>query len=448
MNFMKPLNQKKYLIVFCVLGFILNYVAYHPGFLSPDSFEQYGQSLSGNYSDWHPPVMALLWHVFNFVHQGPQLMLVFQLCCLWVSGFLLLDSFDSYFWKALIVVLLFAPFVQNFVAYIIKDSEMALCWLLGFAILLRAAAKQRKMSAAEAVCSLLLLTYGCWVRPNAFPGCLPLCFLWVWLFSDNKSIVKKALIAISLFAAIFAGQWIVTSQLIKPRKEYAENKLFLHDLTGIYVKTGNNVFPSILYSDTKIDTAYLRTNYHPATFDPIWWNSDNESVRPLQNDTTSYIIGQAWEKALTDYPLIYLRNRLEGFQYYLLLKRRTNFFCNYPPGISENRYGIKYHQNRVSALFLASIQWQLHMPYMLPWFWFFLNFLLLFFVSLIRNRQLRRAYAALVLSGILYQLPSFFVYQVDTDFRYFYWNCISCSLAVCILFTDRFAKALPSVKNG
>ena len=66
-----------------------------------------------------------------------------------------------------------------------------------------------------------------------------------------------------------------------------------------------------------------------------------------------------------------------------------------------------------------------------------INFVLLFFMPRVRNDFFRLCYAMLLFSSLLYMLPCFFIFQTDTDFRYFYWNCIACSLAICLLVADR-----------
>jgi len=218
MEFIQWLKDKKYLLVFCICGLIFNYIAFTPGFLTPDSLAQYEQSLSGQYGDWHPPVMAFIWHLLDKIHRGPQLMLLLQLGCLWGSGYLLLDTYKNRVWYFLIIIVLFAPFVQNFAGYIIKDSQMALCWLLAFSILFRTIVIERKISKVAAAFSLLFLTYGAWVRPNALPGCIPLCFLWVWVTFNSVKTRNKTITAIIIFTFIILTQWIFTTQFIKPRE--------------------------------------------------------------------------------------------------------------------------------------------------------------------------------------------------------------------------------------
>ena len=472
------LNNKKALLAFCVVGCALNYIAYYPGFMNLDSVYQYGQVVTGKYDDWHAPILAVLWRVLDKVVRGPQLMLLFQLLCLWASTYLLLITINNRLWRVLIVLFTFAPVVQNFAGCIIKDTEMAFCWLLAFSIMFRAMIADRKMNIAEAVLSFLFLTYGVWVRPNALPGSLPLCFLWVSVVISGQSGLKKVGLTAAMLIVIMCGQWIAINKFIKPEKRYAENKLFLQDLTGVFVKTGRDVFPQMLYRNPYFDTAYLRAQYHPATFDHIWWNKDfSVTVIPfpgmfsktapkiIPNDTglgsgnnrvgapgeqavsgslasTDSLPGladirqalfKAWERTILAYPGVYLRNRFDGFLYYLRIRKRNNEFINYFIGIVPNDFGFSFHRNPISDVFVKPIVVQRSMPYMTPWFWFFLNIILLVFIPFINGSAASAGYKALTWSGIFYALPSFFVFQLDTDFRYFYWNCVACCLAVIVL---------------
>ncbi len=431
-------------VIFCIAGLALNFFAYYPGFLSPDSLDQYQQAIGHNYHDWHPPAMALLWTVFNFIHKGTSSMLLMQLLCLWTSVFLLCRLNRHVWWKISIVLFAFAPFVQNFCGYLVKDSQMALCWLVSFSIMAAPLLQQRRISTLEATTSALLLAYGEWVRPNALPGAIPLCLLWAWLFllrTEKPKALKVIIAGACLCTAIVAGQWIISNVIAKPAKSYPENKLFLHDLTGIYVRTGENPFPPIVFANPDFDTSYLRTHYHPATFDGIWWNNDNLTILPAPDEQITHDLFRAWKSAVTRHPIIYLQQRFEGFLYYLRVKNRREEFHYYFPWVHPNELGVVHHENMLTRMLQKPIKWQKDTFYMKPWFWFFLNVLLLFLSRAIRRRATRQLYNTLVWSAFLYQATSFLIFQTDTDFRYFYWNCIACFLAVAFLLNDRLTKA-------
>lgn len=416
----------------CLTGFILNLIAFYPGFLSPDSLEQYQQSLTGIYTDWHPPAMAYFWRQLNKIHQGPGLMLVFQLACLWFSIFYLLTSIKSRAWQILVVLFAIMPFVQNFAGYIIKDTHMAVSWLLAFAIIFKALINNRKLPGPLALVSALLLLYGTWTRPNALTGLLPLTLLWAYVSFPSQKQRFVWLRGAGLAVLIVTGQ-VVFSKFINPQHTHPESKLFMLDLTGIFVKTGENVFPAVLYEEPKFDTAYLRQKYHPATFDNIWWNADDKVALSRNDDEMSAALKAAWVHAIAKHPGIYLKNRMKGVLYYLRIRNREDNFMYHFRWMQPNDLGLTFNDNILTEVFLKPVDIQKRMPYMRPWFWFCLNLILCGAVPAIKRREYRFSVAALAFSGLLYLLPSFLAFQVDTDFRYFYWNCFACTIA-CIIF--------------
>jgi len=434
-------------LFFCIAGFLFNYYSCYPGFASPDTIDQYQQALKGRYTDWHPPVMAMLWHLLNYIVKGPQIMLLLQMLLLWGACWLLLTQRQSTKWYICIVLFAWAPFVQNFSGYIIKDSQMALSLLLAAVLMLRTGSKHLKDAKWEIALCAILLVYGGIVRPNAPPAALPLCFLFAWvLFRDRGQLVKLAAGAGFMFFIVLCNslQYRVVHE---DDMQYPMFKLYMYDLAGIYKATSDNVFPSFLYQNPSFDTAYLRTHYVPATFDDIWWNADSIGVIPDGTEEVNTALKTAWLNALKRHPVAYFANHADGFLYYLRLKqRRINFHYYFPYACAELP-GYQKGRDYCGEIPFEAISFQSFMPYMTPWFWFFLNFILLLFIPFVAKGMHRWLYVALCLSGIFYQLPSFFVYQTDTDFRYFYWNCICCSLALIILIGLRSKNAAPDTEG-
>ena len=116
-------NVRTHTVALCLalIGFVLNLVAYYPGFMSPDSLDVYAQSISHHYTDSHPPIMAGLWSVFNNFYTGSLIMLLFQLGLFWGSFYLLATTWFSSRRNQIFLFLglLLEPFIQNFLAYII-----------------------------------------------------------------------------------------------------------------------------------------------------------------------------------------------------------------------------------------------------------------------------------------------------------------------------------------
>jgi hypothetical protein len=427
-------------------GFVLNLIAFYPGFLNPDSINQYQESLSGMYSDWHPPVMAVLWRGLHAIGEGPAPMLVLQLGCLWGSCYLLYPLSTHRTWHLLVAGVFLAPFVQNFAGVIIKDSQMALGLLLALAIMLNAVSSQKKPTVPRVVCVALLLTYSSWIRLNALPAVLPLCFLGSWVMLRERSLGIVLSSALAFGVAVVLGLYVFNHWVLKPKPTYPEAKLFLHDLSGVFVAEKQNVFPAFLFKNPDFDTSYIRRKYTTATFDHIWWNADGLTFdhKELRTEKGMQALQRAWREAISKYLATYLSNRADGFLYHLRIKNRDNLLQVFYPRIDANPLGLVFKENIVSKVFIKYIWVQRNAPYMRPWFWLLANVVLLGLIARVKQPGYRVTYGVLLLSSLLYLLASFFVYQTDTDFRYFYWNCLACSLACCVWGLDRFTGLIPS----
>jgi hypothetical protein len=443
-------NTVKNIVAVClaVTGFVLNVVAYYPGFMSPDSFDIYTQSIGHHYTDSHPPIMAGLWSIFNRVYQSTLTMLLFQLGLLWSSFYLLavtwFSSRRNQIW--FFCGFLFAPFIQNFVAYLIGDAQMALSWLFGFSIIANAEYKKRRMTVPEAVFAGLFILYGSLVRINALPGALPLFYFYFGNFLKwTKRRSSVLLWATVVSACVVIGCQVLMNHVLRSEKKYPEYKLYLQDLSGIYVKTGKNYFPSFIRQYPGLDMNYLRSNFTTATIDNLYYE-ERMSFPPL-NDRNRTMIRRAWINSILDNPVTYLQNRWDGFLYFLRIKKRTWFVVLHAE-VSPNNLGVRFKRNFISDLFLEPVRFQSWMFYMRPWFWLIVNIVTLIAAFFIYEEAVRRVVGILAISSLLYLAAEFFIFPVDTDFRYFYWNCLSLFICIAFLLSGRGLRILNKNKSS
>lgn len=437
----RPRSRKGLTALLFAAGFLLNFLACYPGFVPPDGWDMYAQALSGQYTDWHPPIMALFWRFLLNFWKGPQPVLLLQLGMLWLSGYLLWRSLPHWSARLLLTLLLvLAPWVQNFAGSLLKDVHMAFSYLLATALMLRAALRSGRFPRAMVVAVFLLLAYGTLVRINALPAVFPLLLLWLRLCFPTLRWYGTAAGLAGSVLLLFALNRIFNSALAKPQHRYPEAKLFLHDLLGIYARSGAAEFPALLYTQPDFDTAGLRAAYTPATFDDSWWSGGRTHTNWALPEQPG-LLQNAWAGAIRQHPAAYLQHRGEGYLYYLQLRSRSADYHPWYPWIHPNEYGFELKPSFLREAWLKPVQEQLSLPWMRPPFWMLLNVLLLLPALRLRNRTYRRFAAALLLSGLLYQLPAFFVFQTDTDFRYFYWNCVAVSLAgiLCLYKPERMA---------
>lgn len=402
--------------------------------MSPDSFDQYHQALENSYTNWHPPIMSYIWHWLIYIRKGPQGMLFIQLGMLWSTVYVLAASVSRRLWQIFIILLFFfAPFLQGLAGYIIKDVQMSFSWLLACAIIFRSTIQQRRLTQAEAILSALLLIYGTWLRHNSLPAALPLWFAWVQVVFPVTKKALQLIITFTFFILSLITDWLFLTAL-KPGKTHPEYVTYMYDMTGLFVKTGKNVFPASCYKNPHFDTAYLRAKYVPNTFDNIWWNADGRVMLPSDGIDHDMEFKHSWIKAIIENPATYMSMRLDACKYFLRLKNIDPFynyvFAVYPP---DNPYALKPGEHFPYKPFTKYITLQCKMPYMMPWFWLLVNIVLFVFIYYIRQKELRTVFASLLLSGILYIVPLLMLMTVDTDFRYFYWQVIVCTLAILML---------------
>ena len=96
---MSPLHRIKvsnpvfFSAFFGIIGFLISYYYFYPGFMSMDSLMQYNQAISNQYGDWHPPIMSWFWRGWLKVFFGPSGMLLMQLLGFWASLSIFLACF-------------------------------------------------------------------------------------------------------------------------------------------------------------------------------------------------------------------------------------------------------------------------------------------------------------------------------------------------------------------
>jgi len=340
-----------------------------------------------------------------------------------------------------VLLFAFAPFVQNFAGFLVKDAHMAFSWLLVVAILFRRQIMGKRLSGFALPACVLLLLYGSWVRINAWPGAFVLS-VFVARAIWPKIALKRAFICAMAFTIVsLITQNLFSYHYLKCDKTYPQAKLFLHDITGIYAQTGKAYYPSFLFQSPLFDTAVLRKAYHPATFDHLWVRGNDEKlIYDFDNDSEVNILKQAWLQAIIQHPFAYIHNRFNGLLYYLKLKESGKPYYAYYFNIAPqpNIMGIMQAPSGFRNVFSNGIIMQKNMPYMRPWFWVLANVLLLGFLGKFRNTAAAHTYAALLFSALAYILPTFLIFPCDSDFRYFYYNAIAATLAFLILLLDRF----------
>ncbi|WP_276133741.1 hypothetical protein [Polluticoccus soli] len=426
------------LFVLCAASFYVNYKACYPGFMSYDSLIQYGEVVSNEYTTWHPPVMAWVWHQLYRFWPGPQAMLALQLSFLWGSCYLFAISFRNFLWGILLVAFFaWAPFIHNFAGWLVKDSQMALAWLLACAIMFKGAtSSDRKIGWVAATIAALLIVYGTWLRYNAVVALPPLCILWALLAFRGRTRGVKIAAAVGLLLVTVFGQGFFNNVLLHARKDNTDFQIYFHDLAGVYVRTGKDFFPPLVSKNPKFDTAFIKSHYSAINVTKVLWNDEGKVVVD-PNAEVRDALRKSWLRMVVKDPVDYLALRWDIYLHFLGLRKGepSQYFFVW---IVNNDYGFALKESFLLNKYVDRLWNKENAIYFQVWFWILLNALLFPLVLLIRNRLMRLVFLCFAACGFLYTAPQFMLANTVRDFRYIYWACFACIISLLVLIADRW----------
>lgn len=91
-----------------MIGWFIYLLAFWPGFMSPDSFYQWGQTVSGKYNDWHPAIHTLTIWLVTQIWYSPAAVAIFDILILSVIagwGLSLIHRWGTPLWLFGIVII-------------------------------------------------------------------------------------------------------------------------------------------------------------------------------------------------------------------------------------------------------------------------------------------------------------------------------------------------------
>ena len=228
---------------------VLVWLIFRPALMSPDSLQQYGQALRGQFNTWHPPIMAIL---LRLVLQcgGTIGALMFAQCLAGVFGvralaaaFLrsLSDGRRSVLateWLALLITLLLCVPVTPLIFYLMtfwKDAWLAilLLWVgaLSLSVLDNRVVHTQRGAAAKTILLSLLMAFATLTRHNAIV-LLPV-FMLIGLRIALRHRLRWPAAWGLLPLALTAGGPVLMKTTFPVHQSYLGNHVKVMDLLGL-----------------------------------------------------------------------------------------------------------------------------------------------------------------------------------------------------------------------
>jgi hypothetical protein len=427
----RPLVATGWLLaVLAALLFAANVALHFPGVMNNDSIQQYRQAVTGQYADWHPPMMAWMWSVMRVFGDGPGPMLVLHLALYWSGFALLADALrrcgHPRIGLAMVLAGAFPPFLYVN-AQVVKDVGMATAWLAAIGVLFWFRAQGRRVPWPAGALVAALLVYGAMVRTNALFGLGPLLLLALapaaWLRNLRLMVAAVVVAVVALPVSMQANR-----VLFQPKEQHAIQSLFIFDLMGMAVHTGN---PALLEPRATLTREDL-----PACYSPYWWDSLSpwgrcaaKVNRPAGVEMPTLPDGLAaqWLRTIAQHPLAYAEHRLKHFNSALLFAvppkhiRLTPEYRTDDPAIPPLEV-VTARDIRLDIVRKNPAVW--------PVVW--LTWAACLLVLLRREETPGTALARVLAVSALGYSGAYLVIGVATDMRYHYWSLLAVLIATLV----------------
>ncbi|MCC9705694.1 hypothetical protein E4N62_10760 [Streptomyces sp. MNU76] len=422
-------------------------VVFTPGFMSPDSIDQLRQAMGRTpLTDWHPPVLSLVWRALIAVTGTPASMAVLQSVVLWGALWVLArcvwEMTASRAGSLAVLGLGLTPPVLTFVGVVWKDVHAACALLAACAVAfvglrLRDRGLSPRMRWGLLWLGVLLLAYAVLVRKNAFLAAIPMFVLLVLALWHSPGRRTWAACTAALVAAVVLPAAAI-SLIARPVQTDQGAQIVLDDL--VHVLTVEELRSADVRPELRdrLVAAAEECDRVDALSDAYWacYERSPDGMAGDADELTSL-----WLREMRGHLSGYLQYRLRVFTALLF---ETGYV--YQPGVFANDLGVEVARPRLEATlasYVNGVATDLR-PLFRGWFWLAVALVLAVRPGRGRFSLPIRALGISSLAYVLGYLPI----VPATNYRYVYWPALACALGVLLLWLDRSAPDRPTAGSG
>jgi hypothetical protein len=403
-----------------------------------DTVSQYDQVLSGELTDWHPPVMVRLWQLLHPLGSGTAPMFVLQVALYGAGVALVVAAFvRTGRWRSAVAVAILAlsPLLLGWQMVVLKDGQMlgALIAAVGIVAYFRLAG--RRVPAIAGIVAALLIAYATLVRANAIFATAPLVVL---LLPRPGSIVARGGIGLAAILALLLATCFIDQRIFGAEPSGVAKSQPLFDLAAIAVATPNSPSPFAPAERAEIARRHCVKAYfwdplgEPSACEPVTERLDDQPERTLYLDLA---------RAAAAHPISYAEHRLRHWNSTERWLVQPNLPEAAPPDEDEdNDLGLRSPQSPLMPAWQSVAAAEAGTP--LGWPIVCTLAALLLVPGAWRRRSEPAGGLALALvASVLTLETSFLVISIASDIRYHLWSMTAAPLALILLSDDiRFKR--------
>jgi len=398
-----------------------------------DTVTQYGEVLSNEVDDWHPPVMVRLWQLLLPLGARTGPMFVLQ-AGLYAFGFALivaaLAKSGRPFAALAAAVLAVSPLLLGWQMIVLKDAQMLGALLAAIGIVAHYRLGDRKVPATAVTAVAILTSYATLVRANALFATVPLV---VMLLPRPVSTVRRATCAILGILVLLAAEPVINHRLFGASSSGVANSQPLFDLAAVAVATPASVPPFTpaerwgLLEKHCVKAFFWDPVTEPSACGPTTERVDALPERDLYVDLA---------QAIVSHPVAYALHRLAHWNSTERWLVPPGLIDAAPPDEAEpNDEGLTTPANPLVPWWQARAGWEASTPLGWPIVWTALSLLLLP-AAWRRRAQPEGGIALALLVSAASLEASFLVISIASDLRYHLWSMTSVPLGLVFLSND------------
>jgi hypothetical protein len=443
---MASIKKNLIVILTTLLFFLLTVTAFFPGEMSPDSYQQLNQALTGVYTDFHAPIMSAFWRFLLHFWGNPGVLFFFHNICYWSFWCLLSASvFDD--WKAKLATLSLAalPPLWSQVIVVWKDTELSICLLGAYLLIYLVKSRDEKKTSFFHHYLLLFLTtvllfYSAAVRLNALPALIPL--VWYGAVPKGGKVFSPRVVLLvgCILVFTFTTVHFFNYSFLRAKKYYLFQAGEAFDIVGILVRTGDTgIIPSYWKKlNPSITPEALTAHFNPENISTIGTNlSPFDLVQMTSDPSQLKELHDKWMEAIRTFPRAYLRHRWVVFNGLIRIGKKDSYYPFHLVRDAEIE-GVKETGDRDLRVLLKYYFWFFGNSFFFKG-WFYLLVLLtvlalnLFVPEPWTAEKTASIYSAS--SAFLYGCGYFF-YAWNADFRYLYPTVMLCFFSAIMWVSD------------
>jgi hypothetical protein len=387
-------------------------------------------------SDWHPPIMSLLWRGLIGVSGTYSTMAGLQIAWLWLSllaiSMVVYRLTASIRWAAAFLALGIAPPVVNIVGVVWKDVHMGVVLLSVAAIAMVAFAASRRNAVRWPLMALtlVLLVYVLLVRKNGIVAILPMLYLVyrAWYPEGSRRVLLVYILGFVVLAV--AAQTVITLAA-RPQPGQVLATIALDDVLHVVPESALRRVDLSPDLRAKLVAAQQTCQENDSLMNTYWTCAGRGEGGDFTPIAGAIELTRAWPGLMAERPAAYAQYRMQVFTQFLFNTRQP-----WQEGVLANTEDIEVeHPRMVGSLrsYVLDFADKDVMFVFGAWFW-----LLVAAVQTFRWKVPSRfgpLVPCLGMSSVLYIL-SFFPTAPATDYRYVYWPAIAGSLGLLVMLMD------------